>query len=434
MKEQAELNWDGKRAILPLVRGTAGQRAIDISELREQTGLITLDCGYGSTGSCQSAITFIDGEKGVLRYRGVPIEELAELSTFVETAYLIIYGRLPSRAELGRFSDLLTLYELIHEDMKFHLQGFPPRAHPMAMLSSMINAAGCYYPELLAPRETQNFDEAAAFILSQVRAIAAFAYRKSRGLPFVYPRPEYKYSANFLHMMFSLPNADYELKPEVVHALDLIFLLHADHEQNCSTSTVRMVASSKANLFASVASGVCALWGPLHGGANQAVIEMLEHIHRDGDNGSRFIEAAKNKKSGHRLMGFGHRVYKNYDPRAKIIKHQCHKLLGALNISDPLLDIALRLEQAALHDPYFIERKLYPNVDFYSGIMMRAIGIPLQMFTVIFAIGRMPGWIANYREVSENETGRIYRPRQIYIGERLASYVPIDHRDNRIVS
>ena len=430
MNEHAELNWDGNKALLPLIKGTAGERAIDISKLRDQTGLITLDSGYGNTGSCQSAITFIDGEKGILRYRGIPIEELAGQSSFVETAYLIIYGKLPTRAELRRFSDLLTMHELIHEDMKFHFEGFPSNAHPMAILSSMINAAGCYYPDLLAPQETQDFDKATAFILSQVRAIAAFAYRKSRGLPFNYPKPQYKYSANFLHMMFSVPYADYELKPEVVRALDLIFLLHADHEQNCSTSTVRMVASSKANLFASVASGVCALWGPLHGGANQAVLEMLEQIHREGDDGSRFIKAAKDKKSERRLMGFGHRVYKNYDPRARIIKNQCDKLLEALKISDPLLDIALRLEQAALRDPYFIERKLYPNVDFYSGIMLRAIGIPLQMFTVIFAIGRMPGWIANYREVSESAAGRIYRPRQIYIGEPLASYIPIDQREN----
>ena len=298
----------------------------------------------------------------------------------------------------------------------------------MAILSSMVNAAGCYYPELLTPQRTENFDKATAFILSQVRAIAAFAYRKSRGLPFVYPKPQYEYSANFLHMMFSVPYSDYEVKPDVVRALDLIFLLHADHEQNCSTSTVRMVASSKANLFASVASGVCALWGPLHGGANQAVIEMLEQIEREGDDGSRFIKAAKDRKSGRPLMGFGHRVYKNYDPRAKIIKSQCDRLLKALKISDPLLDIALRLEQVALQDPYFIERKLYPNVDFYSGIMMRAIGIPLEMFTVMFAIGRMPGWIANYREVSEDEAGRICRPRQIYVGEPLAAYVPIEHR------
>jgi citrate synthase len=431
MNIYAELCWEGRRATLPLIEGSAGERAIDISKLRDQTGLITLDNGYGNTGSCRSAITFIDGEQGILRYRGIPIEELAEQSTFVETAFLIIYGRLPTTGELRRFSDLLTQHELIHEDMRFHFEGFPPNAHPMAILSSMVNAAGCFYPELLAPQEKENFGDEVAFIISQVRTIAAFAYRKSRGLPIIYPNPQFKYSANFLHMMFSKPYADYELKPEVVRALDLIFLLHADHEQNCSTSTVRMVASSKANLFASVASGVCALWGPLHGGANQAVLEMLEQIHREGDDGSRFIEAAKDKKSGRRLMGFGHRVYKNYDPRAKLIKKQCDELLGVLKISDPLLDIALRLEQAALHDPYFIERKLYPNVDFYSGIMMRAIGIPLEMFTVIFAIGRMPGWIANYREVSEAEAGRICRPRQIYIGEPLAPYVPIDRRANR---
>jgi citrate synthase len=298
----------------------------------------------------------------------------------------------------------------------------------MAILSSMVNAAGCFYPELLAPQGAQDFSNETAFIISQVRTIAAFAYRKSRGLPMIYPKPQLKYSENFLHMMFSVPFADYELKPQVVRALDLIFLLHADHEQNCSTSTVRMVASSKANLFASVASGVCALWGPLHGGANQAVIEMLEQIHREGDDGSRFIEAAKDKKSGRRLMGFGHRVYKNFDPRAKIIKKQCDELIEALKISDPLLDIARRLEHTALHDPYFVERKLYPNVDFYSGIMMRAIGIPLEMFTVMFAIGRMPGWIANYREVSESEDGRICRPRQIYTGELLATYLPIAQR------
>jgi len=427
MNDSAELHWDGKKAMLPLIEGSAGERAVDISKLRDQTGLITLDSGYGNTGSCRSAITFIDGEKGILRYRGIPIEELAVQSSFVETAFLIIYGKLPTDAELAHFSDLLTTHELIHEDMRFHFEGFPPNAHPMAILSSMINAAGCYYPELLAPQESQDFANETAFLISQVRTIAAFAYRKSRGLPIIYPKPEYKYSANFLHMMFSKPNADYDQKPEVVRALDLILLLHADHEQNCSTSTVRMVASSKANLFASAASGVCALWGPLHGGANQAVIEMLKAIHREGDDGSRFMEAAKNKSGGRRLMGFGHRVYKNYDPRAKIIKRQCDELLKALNINDPLLDIALRLEQKALSDPYFVDRKLYPNVDFYSGIMMRALGIPLEMFTVIFAIGRMPGWIANYREVSESE-GRISRPRQIYVGEPLASYLPIDQR------
>jgi citrate synthase len=428
MNEFAELHFDGKEAKLPLIEGTTGERAIDISKLRDQTGLITLDSGYGNTGSCRSAITFIDGEMGILRYRGYPIEELAEKSNFIETAYLLIYGRLPTQTELTNFASQLTAHELIHENMKFHFEGFPPNAHPMAILSSMINAAGCYYPELLTQQGSKEFANQTAFILSQVRTIAAFAYRKSRGLPFIYPKPEYDYSANFLHMMFSKPNADYELKEEVVRALDLIFVLHADHEQNCSTSTVRMVASSKASLFASAASGVCALWGPLHGGANQGVIEMLEQIHQEGDDGSRFMESAKDKKSGRRLMGFGHRVYKNYDPRAKIIKSQCDKLLAALKINDPLLDIASKLEQAALHDSYFVERKLYPNVDFYSGIMMRAIGIPVEMFTVIFAIGRMPGWLANYREVSETEGGRICRPRQIYTGEPLASYMPIEKR------
>jgi citrate synthase len=428
MQQSAELVCDGQNLTLPVVEGTAGERAVDVSKLLAQSGCITLDPGFGNTGSCMSKVTFIDGDKGILRYRGIPIEELAEKSSFIETAYLIIYGNLPTHAQLRAFSDLLTRHELIHEDMKFHFEGFPPNAHPMAILSSMINAAGCFYPELLNAHDPTHFEVQAARLVSQVRTIAAFAHRKSRGLPIIYPKPQYKYSANFLHMMFSEPYADYELIPEVVRALDLIFVLHADHEQNCSTSTVRMVASSRANLFASAAAGVCALWGPLHGGANVAVLEMLEEIHKEGDDGSRFVAAAKDKKSGRRLMGFGHRVYKNYDPRAKIIKKRCDDLLAALHVNDPLLDIAFNLEQAALSDPYFIERKLYPNVDFYSGIMMRAIGIPLQMFTVLFAIGRMPGWIANYKEVAEDPENRIYRPRQIYMGEPLAAYVPIDQR------
>ncbi len=429
MPEFVEFELDGKCVRLPIVEGTAGERAIDISTLRDQTGYITLDSGYGNTGSCESDITFIDGEKGILRYRGIPIEELAEKSSFVETAFLLMHGHLPTLAELKQFSEQLTQNELIHEDMKYHFEGFPSNAHPMAILSSMINASGCFQPGVLAAYNRKTFDMHAARLVSQVRTIAAFAYRKSRGLPIIYPKPIYKYSANFLHMMFSEPYCDFELKPEVVRALDLIFLLHADHEQNCSTSTVRMVASSRASLFASAAAGVCALWGPLHGGANQAVLEMLEKIHEDGDDGSRFILAAKDKKSKARLMGFGHRVYKNYDPRARIIKQRCDELLAALKIEDPLLDIARNLEQAALTDPYFIERKLYPNVDFYSGIIMRAIGIPIEMFTVIFAIGRMPGWIANYRETIEDRSGRIYRPRQVYQGEPLQHYVPISERE-----
>ena len=311
--------------------------------------------------------------------------------------------------------------------MKYHFEGFPSSAHPMAILSSMINASSCFYPGLMAGRNPARFEVQAARLISQVRTIASFSYRKSLGLPIIYPKPMYKYTANFLHMMYSDPYRDYELKPEVVRALDLIFLLHADHEQNCSTATVRMVASSQANLFASAAAGVCALWGPLHGGANQAVIEMLQDIHDSGDDGSRFIAAAKDKNSGKRLMGFGHRVYKNYDPRAKIIKKACDDVLAKLHISDPLLDIAKHLEDAALRDPYFVERKLYPNVDFYSGIIMRAIGIPVEMFTVMFAIGRMPGWIANYKEVMEAPT-RIYRPRQIYTGPVLGHYTPIKER------
>jgi len=311
--------------------------------------------------------------------------------------------------------------------MKHHFEGFPAHAHPMAILSAMINAASCFHPELLTDQLRNNFIVQAARLLSKVRTIAAYAYRKSRGLPAIYPKPELKYTANFLHMMYSHPNKDYDLKPEVVKALDLIFLLHADHEQNCSTATVRMVASSRANLFASAAAGVCALWGPLHGGANQAVLEMLQEIHTSGDDGSRFIAAAKDKQSGKRLMGFGHRVYKHYDPRAKIIKKACDDVLAKLHISDPLLDIAKHLEEAALRDSYFIERKLYPNVDFYSGIIMRAIGIPLEMFTVMFAIGRMPGWIANYKEVMDAPT-RIYRPRQIYTGPALSHYTPIKDR------
>jgi citrate synthase len=427
MDKTAELILDGKSYRLPITEGTEKELAVDISSLRNQTGYITLDDGYGNTGSCQSQITFIDGETGILRYRGIPIEELAEKSTFIEVAHLIIMGKLPTSAELRRFSELLTQNELLNEGMKHHFEGFPDHAHPMAILSAMINAAGCYHPELFTEQMRDNFVVQAARLLSKVRTIAAFAYRKSRGLPAIYPKPELKYTANFLHMMFSLPFEDYDLKPEAVKALDLIFLLHADHEQNCSTATVRMVASSRANLFASAAAGVCALWGPLHGGANQAVLEMLEDIHKSGDDGSKFIAAAKDKNSGKRLMGFGHRVYKNYDPRAKIIKKACDEVLEKLHISDPLLDIAKHLEAAALRDSYFVERKLYPNVDFYSGIIMRAIGIPVEMFTVMFAIGRMPGWIANYKEVMEAPT-RIYRPRQIYTGPTLNHYLPIKER------
>jgi citrate synthase len=428
MSNTASLVLGEKTYSLPVMTGTENETAVDISSLRQQSGAITLDDGYGNTGSCTSKITFIDGEKGILRYRGIPIEELAMNSTFVETAYLIIHGHLPTEVELKRFSEMLTCNEMLHEDMKFHFEGFPVNAHPMAILSSMINAASCFYPELMKGYDPKTFDLTAARLISQVRTIAAFSYRKSHGLPIIYPKPSYKYTANFLHMMFSQPYEDYALHLDVVRALDLIFLLHADHEQNCSTATVRFVASSRANLFASAAAGVCSLWGPLHGGANQAVIEMLEDIRASGDDGRRFIEEAKKKGSGKRLMGFGHRVYKNYDPRAKIIKARCDQLLKTLKISDPLLDIAKRLEEAAINDSYFVERKLYPNVDFYSGIIMRAIGIPMEMFTVIFAIGRMPGWIANFKEIMDETNNRIYRPRQIYTGANLNHYIPVKDR------
>jgi len=430
MSNQAKLELDGKVYHLPTLVGSENEKAVDVSALRASTGYITIDDGYGNTGSCVSNITFIDGDKGILRYRGIPIEELAEKSNFVETAYLVIYGELPNRAQLKKFSDLLTDNQFLHDDMRFHFQGFPTGAHPMAMLSAMINAASCFDEDLMRWQWGKNkqFEVYVARLISQVRTIAAYSYRKSKGLPLIYPKKAYKYTANFLHMMFSMPYEDFELKPEVVKALDLIFLLHADHEQNCSTSTVRMVASSQANLFASCAAGVCALWGPLHGGANQAVLEMLADIHQSGDDGSKFITAAKDKNSGKKLMGFGHRVYKNHDPRATIIKKACDEVLSKLHITDPLLDIAKKLEEAALKDSYFVERKLYPNVDFYSGIIMRAIGIPVEMFTVIFAIGRMPGWIANYKEIMEEPKSRIYRPRQIYTGRTVNHYVPLDER------
>ena len=427
MKEKVELNIDGTSIGLKTVVGSEGEVGLDISELRAKTGCITLDPGYANTGSCQSAITFIDGEKGILRYRGSDIAELAEKSNFIETAHLLMYGELPDADQLAEFSSMLTENQMLHEGMRHHFEGFPSTAHPMAILSAMINAASSYHPNLISKRE-ERFPWHAARLISQVRTIAAYSYRKAHGLPTIYPKSNYSYTENFLHMMFSMPGEDAELKPEIVSALDTIFLLHADHEQNCSTSTVRMVASSQANMFASASAGVCALWGPLHGGANQAVLEMLEQIHDEGDDGSRFIAEVKDKTAERRLMGFGHRVYKNFDPRALIIKEQCDQVLERLHKSDPLLDIAKKLEEIALHDDYFVSRKLYPNVDFYSGIIMRAIGIPLDMFTVMFAIGRMPGWIANFKEVLEDPDSRIYRPRQIYTGPTLREYRPIAER------
>jgi citrate synthase len=430
-EKPAILKLDDKEFVLPVLVGTEGERAVDVRALRDTTGHVTFDDGYANTGACESKVTFIDGEKGILRYRGYSIEDLAQRSTFIETSYLLIYGELPSVAQLSAFKDRILDNAQVHEGLRIALSGFPATAHPMAVLSATLNTLGCYYPDLGTNERAHDLaqlDEAAAVLISKVRSLAALAHRAKEGEPPVYPRPGLDYCGNFLHLMFSQPNADCEMHPEVARALDLILLLHADHEQNCSTSTVRMVASGGANLFASVSAGVCALWGPLHGGANQAVIEMLEEIHRSGDDGSRFIEAAKDKTSGVRLMGFGHRVYKNYDPRAKIIKEQCDRVLKVLGRKDPLLDIAMRLEDAALNDPYFKQRNLYPNVDFYSGIILKAIGLPSEMFTVIFAIGRMPGWISHWKEVAEASKQKIHRPRQVYIGETLRGYVPIEKR------
>jgi citrate synthase len=432
MSSTALLKIDNNEISLPVIVGTENEKAVDVRNLRSDTGCITFDDGYGNTGSCLSSVTFIDGEKGILRYRGYPIEQLAEYSNFVETAYLIIHGELPTLPQRKRFSQLLTENAALHSGMENHFEGFPPDAHPMAILSAMLNAVGCYYPHLATndhQRDLAHYDETAALIISKVRTIAAYSYRASRGLPYIYPRRDLPYCENFLHMMFSEPYQSYMAIPEVASALNLFLLLHADHEQNCSTSTVRMVASSGAGLFASTAAGVCALWGPLHGGANMAVIEMLQSIHDEGDDGSNFVEAAKSGKADKRLMGFGHRVYKNYDPRAKIIKQSFYSALASLKIKDdPLLNIAMRLEEAALKDDYFLSRKLYPNVDFYSGLIMRALGIPLNMFTVMFAIGRMPGWIANWKETASNPKGRIYRPRQVYMGPTQRNYLPMHER------
>jgi len=420
---------DGQTVELPVMTGSEQEHAVDIRTLRDQTGYVTFDDGYGNTGSCRSDITFIDGEKGVLRHRGYRIEDLANDSIFLETAFLIMYGDLPAPAEIAKFRARIASSAAVHEGMRHFFEGFPPNSHPMAILSAMLNSLGCYYPEMTSHKhvlDEEHFDWAAALLISKVRTLAAMSYRTKLGLPFVYPRWDLRYAANFLHMMFSEPYRDYNPKPEVTEALDLLLLLHADHEQNCSTSTVRMVASSGANLFASVAAGVSALWGPLHGGANAAVIEMLEEIRSSGDDGRRAIEAAK--QGERRLMGFGHRVYKNYDPRARILGEAAQNVLNSMGIQDPLLDIARHLEEAALHDDYFISRKLYPNVDFYSGIILRAIGIPVDMFPVMFAIGRMPGWIANWREVASHPKLKIHRPRQVYTGPTERDFVPLEDR------
>jgi len=426
--EKVEIKLSSGSLELPVIVGTENERAIDIAPLRAKTGLVTIDPAFMNTASTKSAITFLDGEQGILRYRGIPIEQLAEKSTFVETAYLLIHGNLPTQPELDRFSNLLTRHSLIHEDMKRFFDGFPSTAHPMAVLSAMTCSLSTYYPEEVDINDKAQVEITFARLISKIRTIAAYAYKKSIGQPFVYPRNDLKYCGNFLNMMFSVPTEPFHIDPEIEQAMNLLFILHADHEQNCSTSTVRVVGSSRANVFASVAAGILALWGPLHGGANQEVIEMLEKIKADGGNVKKYVELAKDKNSDFRLMGFGHRVYKNFDPRAKIIKKTADKILAKLGIQDPLLDIAKELEEAALKDPYFVERKLYPNVDFYSGIIYRALGFPTDMFTVLFAIGRLPGWIAHWKEMMEDPSTKIARPRQIYTGPTARDYVAITER------
>lgn len=429
MEEKARLIIQGKEYELPVITGTEGENAIDITQLRSKTGFVAYDPGFGNTGSCKSAITFIDGEKGILRYRGIPIEQFdTEKPNFVEVAWLIIFGRLPKKEELQHFSEELTKHAHIHEAMKYHFEGFPITAPPMAILSAMINALSCFYRELFEMETHELFEEAAARLISKIRTIAAYAFRSSKGLPFIPPHRKLRYCANFLHMMFSMPYDLYEIDPIVEDALNLVFILHADHEQNCSTSTVRMVGSSRANLFASCAAGVCALWGPLHGGANAAVIQMLEDIHKGDYTPEECIRMAKDKGNPFRLMGFGHRVYKYFDPRSRILKKACDRVLSTLKVNDPLLDIALELEELALKDSYFTEKGLYPNVDFYSGIIMRAMGIPLDMFTVMFSMGRLPGWIAQWKELHDQPKSKIWRPRQIYTGETERDYVPMEKR------
>ena len=428
MEDTGTIRLGNENFEFPIIEGTLGEKAIDTRALRAKSGCITYDEGYGNTGSCLSKITFINGEKGILKHRGYSIEDLAKNSTFLETAMLIIYGDLPNQDSLDTFLHKIRSHASIHTSMNGHFDSFPSAAHPMAILSSMLNSLGAYHPEMSTNNREQDlahFDETAVLLISKVRAIAAMTYRMKKGMAFI-PSADKSYTSNFLHMMFSEPYNEYVDNHGAGKALDLFLMLHADHEQNCSTSTVRMVASGGANLFASVSAGVSALWGPSHGGANMAVINMLEEIHASGDDGSKFIEAAK--KGEAKLMGFGHRVYKNYDPRAKILGKSSESILASMGMNDPLLEIARKLEQSALKDDYFISRKLYPNVDFYSGIILKAIGIPVDMFTVMFALGRMPGWIANWKEIAENPKSRIHRPRQIYIGETERSYVPVNKR------
>ena len=427
MANTARLEVNEKSIDLPLVMGSESEIGIDISKLRSQTKAITLDPGFVNTGSCESGITYLDGEKGILRYRGYPIEQLAEKSNFLEVSYLLIYGELPTNQQLNDFEYNVKQHTLLHEDVRHIYQAFPKDAHPMAILSSIVCALSTFYPDFSAT-DSDAVDLAIWRLMGKLPTIAAWSYKKNIGQPFVYPINEFTYTKNFLNMLFGVPTTNYEVPEEFVKALNVLFILHADHEQNCSTSTVRLVGSSEANLFASISTGIAALWGPLHGGANQAVLEMLKQIHNDGGDVQKFVNLAKDKGSGFRLMGFGHRVYKNFDPRATILKGYCDKILDLLGTPDPLLDIAKQLEEAALTDEYFIERNLYPNVDFYSGIIYKALGFPTDMFTVLFSLGRLPGWIAHWLEM-RNGISKIGRPRQIYTGQTERNYVSLSQRN-----
>jgi len=423
--EPAKLSVQDQQIEFPVSKGTEDEVAIHIKDLRPSTGVITMDPGFANTGSCESAITFIDGEKGILRYRGYSIEDLAEKSTFTEVAYLLIYGELPTPAQLENFRQSLRRHSLLHEDMKKFFEGYPPSAPPMSVLSTIVASLAAYYP---GSGTDDDLNLNIIRLVAKLNTIAAFAYKKSIGQPYIYPRNDHSYAGDFLHMLFAVPAEDYDVDPLLTKTLDMLLILHADHEQNCSTSTVRMVGSSGADLFSSISAGIQALSGPLHGGANQAVIEMLERIEADGRNIGKYVDMAKDRDSGFRLMGFGHRVYKNFDPRAHVIKKKADEVLSQLGIDDPLLDIAKELERIALEDDFFVERKLYPNVDFYSGIIYRAMGIPTNMFTVMFALGRLPGWIAQWLEMKKDPATRIYRPRQIYTGSTHRPYTAIGTR------
>lgn len=428
MGDAAKLSCGDHELELPIVVGTENEKAVDIGQLRKETGMVTIDEGYVNTGAVQSSVTFLNGEEGVLRYRGYPIEDLASNCDFVEVSYLLIYGELPTQEELSKFRAKIGRHTMLHEDLKSFYDGFPRDAHPMAILSSVVSAMSTFYQDALDPHDPEQVEICIHRLLAKLPTIAAFSHKKSLGQPFIYPNNNASYCENFLQMMFSVPCEDYKVDKTFVEALNMLLIVHADHEQNCSTSTVRMVGSADSNIFASISAGICALWGPLHGGANEAVVNMLQQIQDDGGDVDKYVDMAKDKENGFRLMGFGHRVYKNFDPRATLIKTSCDKLLEKLDIDDPLFEIAQKLEKVALEDEYFVKRKLYPNVDFYSGVIYRAMGIPVEMFTVLFAIGRLPGWIAHWREMQLSPTSRICRPRQIYQGSTKRDFVALGKR------